>query len=353
MLTDIFAYRYLNQPIWSDFSETEQRMLIQAFLIVSEAFPYYTSEGKEIETYKSTWKLLHDLLARELGVNELSKRYYCYSQKNAYGQEVHYSGNLSWYDVCKNFVTSKPSSSIPIDRYIKERISLIELALRFKGDEVAKANSALNKEIQAAELQEKRLHNLGVVRNSVAVVKSNNVSINAQYEQLVSELNERFRRSKAPLTYHNGFIQLSSDSQIEDVIRKPFWDLIADLQWENIDIDMKEAIDRRDSNGKDAALFAAKALESAIKIVSDKKGWTTGSEKGASNYIDNLASKRNGNYLEVWEGELLKEYFKKVRNSLGHGPGSEPMPNLTLEQTDWAIETSMSWIRSIIRRHKN
>ncbi len=113
---------------------------------------------------------------------------------------------------------------------------------------------------------------------------------------------------------------------------------------------MKEALDRRDSNDKDPAIFAAKALESAVKIISDSKGWTRNTEKGAAQYIDNLVSKANGRYLDVWEGDILKDYFRKVRNPVGHGPGSEPMPELTLEQTDWAIENAMSWVRALVRR---
>ena len=140
------------------------------------------------------------------------------------------------------------------------------------------------------------------------------------------------------------------DEKIEQNIAKPFWDLVADPMWKNVDIDMKEALDRRDSNDKDPAIFAAKALESAIKIVSEKKGWTRGTETGASNYVDNLVSKANGGLLAVWESEMLKDYFRKVRNSLGHGPGSEPMPTLNLPQTDWAIETAMSWVRTLVRR---
>jgi len=57
----------------------------------------------------------------------------------------------------------------------------------------------------------------------------------------------------------------------------------------NVETDIKEAIDRRDTNGRDAPFYAMRALESALKIISDEKGWTTGREKGASNYIDNHA----------------------------------------------------------------
>lgn len=140
------------------------------------------------------------------------------------------------------------------------------------------------------------------------------------------------------------------DEVIERTIAKPFWVLVADPMWKNVDIDMKEALDRRDSNDKDPALFAAKALESAIKIVSDTKGWTRGTESGAASYVDNLVSRTNGHFLTTWEGEMLRDYFRKVRNTLGHGPGSEPMPALSNPQTDWAIETAMSWVRTLVRR---
>ena len=65
MLTDIFAYRYLDQPIWPQYTDLEQRLLNQAFGIVKDALPYYTSEGKENEKIRDMWKLLHDRLARE------------------------------------------------------------------------------------------------------------------------------------------------------------------------------------------------------------------------------------------------------------------------------------------------
>jgi len=116
--------------------------------------------------------------------------------------------------------------------------------------------------------------------SAVDGAKAWNQTQNSIFDSQVAELNERFRRARAPLSYHNGFIQVSMDEVIEQNIAKPFWDLVADPLWQNVDIDMKEALDRRDSNGKDPALFAAKALESTIKILSDNKGWSSGREKG-------------------------------------------------------------------------
>lgn len=351
MLTDIFAYRYLDRPIWSEYTELERRLLNQAFGIVKDALPYYNSGGKEIEANKIKWKTLHDRLARELGVSELSQRYYSYTQKNAIGQEYTVSGWFSWDHVCDQFVNATFTSQVDPDRFVKERVSFVELAMRLRGDEIAQANAQLPKALAEAAMRDAGpRHGFRIPGSAVAGVKALNATLNSTFENQVAEINERFRRAKAPLTYHNGFIQVALDGTIEQHIAKPFWNLVADPLWENVDIDMKEALDRRDSNDKDPAIFAAKALESAIKIVSDTKGWTRGTETGAAHYIDNLVSKTNGSYLDVWEGEMLKDYFRKVRNSVSHGPGSEPMPELTLSQTDWAIETAMSWVRTLVRR---
>lgn len=351
MLTDIFAYRYLDQPIWKSYTDIELRFLNQAFGIVKDAFPYYKEDGKEDEANKAKWKLLHDRLARELGVDELSTRYYSYTHKNALGHDYPVSGYFSWEHVCNQFVNPKYATQNDADRFIKERVSFIELALRLRGEEVAFSNANFPNALQQAKNLD------GTIRNSIRIpgraadgARARNATMNSIFQSQVAELNERFRRAKAPLTYHNGFIQFSMDQQIENQIAKPFWDLVADPLWTNVDIDMKEALDRRDSNDKDPAIFAAKALESAIKIVSDRKQWTRGTEAGAAGYVDNLMSKTNGNFLTPWEGDMLKDYFRKVRNPVGHGPGSDKMPELTLPQTDWAIELAMSWVRTLIRR---
>ena len=333
MLTDIFAYRYLKRPIWSNYTELERRLLNQAFGIIKDAIPYYDYEGKEIEIYKAKWKSLHDQLARELGVTHLSQRYYSYTLKNPLGQEYPVSGLYSWGQICGNFVKAEFDGRVDPDQFIKERISFVELGMRLLGDEIAEANAklpqVLAKSAQRDANRSARIHSAFELPGyAVDGVKAWNARLNEIFEGQVEELNERFRRAKAPLTYHNGFIQVATDETIEQVIAKPFWDLVADPLWKNVDIDMKEALDRRDSNDKDPAFFAAKALESAIKIVSDNKGWTRGTEKGAAQFIDNLVSKANGSYLDVWEGELLKNYFNKVRNPAGHGPGSNRCQNL-------------------------
>ncbi len=130
----------------------------------------------------------------------------------------------------------------------------------------------------------------------------------------------------------------------------PFWDLMKDPRWKNVDADMKEAIDRRDSAGRDAALYALKALERVVKIISSEKGWNRGAERGTANYIGNLVSSSNGRFIEVWEAETLRALFRDLRYPHGHGPVAQSQPSLTIEQQTWIIETSMSWIKSLVLR---
>ena len=111
-------------------------------------------------------------------------------------------------------------------------------------------------------------------------------------------------------------------------------------KFRNVDMDMKEAIHRRDTKSRDAVFYALKALESTIKIISDDKGWTRGTERGAANYVDNLVSSENGRFIDVWEADMLKKTFSELRNPYGHGPGSSPQPNLTEQQEQWVIEVN-------------
>jgi hypothetical protein len=140
--------------------------------------------------------------------------------------------------------------------------------------------------------------------------------------------------------------RLSVDKLSTTTIETPFWNLVASPKWKNVDTDMKEAFDRRDNGARDAAFYAVRAVESTIKIVSDDKGWTQGKERGAHNYIDNLSG---NSFLTQWEATALKHLFTSVRNPLGHGPGSAEMPALTAAQTDWAIDTSLGWIKRLVR----
>lgn len=170
-----------------------------------------------------------------------------------------------------------------------------------------------------------------------------------RFQEAVDELNQRLRSTGLPFAYHNGLLQLVDDPITTELIEKPFWDLVAEQRWTNVDTEMKEALDRRDAGKGDAGFYAGKALESVIKILSKQHGWTTGTERGAANFIDNLQRDR---FVEAWEADEMKHLFLKIRNPQGHGAGDEEPLVLKDYQATWAIETTMAWIKSLARRRR-
>jgi hypothetical protein len=346
MLTDIFARRYENVSIWTTFDEPSRRLITQGHQLLEQLFPYYVS-GKESEEGKRNWTNLHSLMARELGLRELSPLVWGYW--NPSKQWI--GGSNPIHKVCETWMLQQFDGSLSADRFIKERLSLVEIGFRIREKEVAHANAELPRKIaEAKELKSPQIRlqaSLRLPGSRVDSVKALNASMNAIWQAAVDELNARFRHAECGLHYHNGFIQMELDETLTQLAEAPFWKLVADPKWKNVDHDMKEAVDLRDTSGRDPAFYGAKALESAIKIISDEKQLSNGKERGAAAYIENL---KRGNLIEGWEAEALKAFFSKVRNPLGHGPGTGTMPSLNAQQTDWAIETCMIWAKSLIRR---
>lgn len=346
MLTDIFARRYENAPQWQAFDEPSRRLIVQTFQLLDQISPYYVG-GKENEQGKAFWTQLHALLARELGLNELSPIAWGY-----YTPQKHWSsGVYAMIKVCETWMFQPFDGSIPADRFIKERLSLVELGFRKRGEAVAEANAKLPENIERAQqfgsVLVRPRGGITLPGSLVDGVKAGNATMNATFQAAVDELNARFRQAGCNLHYHNGFIQVASDPMVAQEVETPFWQLVANPKWKNVDHDIKEAIDLRDTHGRDPAFYAARALESTIKIISDEKHLSTGKERGAHNYIDNLKS---GKLIEDWEADALKAFFTKVRNPLGHGPGAGEMPSLNDHQTNWAIENCMTWVKSLVRR---
>ena len=351
MLTDIFADRYSTVELWNSVGEPEQRLLVQAYRILSEQICHYYVDGNEDAHGKAFWTDIHNRLSMELGLKSLSPLAYAY-QSTFNGTPQTVTGTWPINKVCEDWMLKAIDNNdlnFSADRFIKERLSLVEIGFRKRDEEIATDNANLPAKIKAALIPVLGRSTLRIPGDPSSGIRALNAALNDQFRDAVNELNTRFRQAGCDLNYHNGFIQRAADELSRQQVEAPFWELVADLKWKNVDTDMKEALDLRDSSARDPAFYAVRALESTLKIVSDEKGWTSGKEKGAHNYIDNLASKRV-KFIDDWESEALKGLFTKVRNPLGHGPGKDSMPSLTLQQTDWAIETCMVWIKSIIRR---
>jgi AbiJ N-terminal domain 4 len=341
MLIDIFARRYEVSQLREALEEQDSRMLVQSFRILAEDLSPYYIDGKENPSSVSFWTTLETSLSRELGLKELSQHWASYTSN---GQLQTFKNTM--LAVCEKWLTQAHVGSP--DTHIKERLSLIELGFRAKETEIATMNGRDISDVEKLLASFPRT-GLRVPGNPEDGARARRAIRTEAFQTAVDELNTRFRQARYPLNYHNGFIQVITDDLIQIEVETPFWSLLATPQWKNVDIDMKEALDLRDSDGRDPAFYAARALESTIKIISDNKGWTHGKEKGAHNYIDNLGSKTNA-FIVHWESALIRDFFTHVRNPFGHGAGSSTMPSLTRPQTEWAIEFSMSWIKNLIRR---
>lgn len=310
MITDLFVTRYPNR-LWfgSEVPPKFQQLFTQSMQI------FFEDLGPALKLDQDFCNEAHEIMCRELGVYELN-------QEVKWSQKIgRYLGEA--YDLWRN-------SHGDADTFIRTRLSMIELLFRMVEERVRTQPPAVTSRWRRP--------------TSTPVTGQETV------RRAIEELNGRLRHSGVGLRYHSGMLHPEQDQLTEQAIITPCWEILKDPQWANADRELKEACDRAARGEADAAFHAGKALESVLKIISDMKGWTTGNERGAASFIDNLVSQRNGRFIDVWESELLKAYFMHVRNPHGHGAGSGAPPSHRPEQKTWAIENAMTWIKSLVSR---
>jgi hypothetical protein len=323
MITDVFIKRYRN-PLVGGAGQT-----VVGVLCTQAAHIIFDDLCRDLELDDAFFQSVNGRLSREIGVPALIG-----------------AGTI---ENCARFLCETfelwNDANVTLDAFFKIRLSFIELVFR-------------EAEHRAATVTSGPFTSLNLVRTAAhaAAFKTTRgqQAFNDGYvptvKRMVDELNIRLRDAGSGLHYHNGLIQAADDTMTQSQIADPFWNVVRDPKWASVDRDIKEAIDRRDTGGRDPAGYAIRALESTIKIISGQKGWTTGNEKGASNFIDHLQAKKNGNFIDGWEADLLRQMFREIRNPIVHGEGSEPPLQLNGHQTNWVIESCMAWIKSLVLR---
>ncbi|MFM0655306.1 AbiJ-NTD4 domain-containing protein [Paraburkholderia sediminicola] len=356
MLTDAFFRRYEDVTLWHTFDQRERRFLGQAAQLISDEVL-----ARDERNYKEAEKdpamrgieTAMSKLARELGVAYLVAPTFEHSWTVPNGNKFSRQVARRADNKSTIYLTEVFKENYSPDLFMKFRVSYIELAMQERASqlEARKSNVIANMRGAGSELAD--LYDALSGGDSWAAKQKADIQ---RCEKLfvgqVHELNERFRQAKIPLSFHNNLIQVSDDALLEKQLEAPFWSLVSDSKWAIVDQQMKESLDERDRGERNAVSNAFNALESAVKIISTDKGWTTGNERGAANFIDNLVKERDGvRFIEVWEKEVLVKLFSDVRNRFGHGPaGGQSLPMLLPQQTAWAIDTCMVWIKSLIRR---
>ncbi len=301
MIRDIFHKRYkeIYFPFYDNFMHETVPEDVVAFFKISAHIIFHDLIPlmyKSDEIFKKTF----NAFTRELGVTNIAE-------------------GRTYQDICINYLLTSynvwGADYNPSD-YIKKRISLIELIF-----------SSVEEELE---------------------IKSKQDSLNT-FNHCIEELNQRLREARLFFYYQNKSIDTYNDKLSQKNIYEPFWEILKNEKYQIIDSDIRKAFERFNSNQPDAAFYAMKALESCVKIISDELGLSTGNEKGATNYIDNLLSKKN-KIIDPWEAESLKLLFREIRNPLGHGSGNEKPIELKFYQMKCVIDISIVWIKSLIIR---
>ena len=150
MLTDIFADRYSTVLIWDAVGEPERRLLVQGHrILIEQICPYYV-DGNESARGKAFWIDIHNRLSMELGLKSLSPTAYSY-QTTSNGKPHTNTGLWTFNIVCENWMLKAFDDSVSADRFIKERLSLVEIGFRQRDGEIATANANLPAVIEAAQ----------------------------------------------------------------------------------------------------------------------------------------------------------------------------------------------------------
>ena len=207
MLTDIFFKRYSTPILYSgNVPPRCERFFAQAAHII------FSDLTEALELKDGFFLNINNLLSREVGVSSLIGT----------GRLKESFGFLTEpYDLWDDAHGSS-------DVFIKLRFSFIELVFR-RADEMAIA--VKNESPSLSWGRQSRTIGAQTDRDAWSVA----------LRGFTEELNTRLREAGLPLHYHNGFIQISEDDLSESEIREPFWDVVRDEKWVNVDRDIKEA----------------------------------------------------------------------------------------------------------------
>jgi hypothetical protein len=343
MITDIFLQRYEE----ANLENIPNAFFVQIYMLFNEHSEEINSfvdgymYSEYVNEYARIISISQSKLCTELGVRNLDKIEYK-EPNNHLPAEYRILKNYV-YDSAVNFL-----EKISLFEIISRDIEALLIAeIKYIENHIPLYKKESEKIKQLSEATNTFLYNKGE-ENLEKALRQLDIK-NAALHSIRTEINERLKRHKIPLTYHNGFFQYETDPFIEKTIRDPVWKLISNPKYKNVEEDLLEALDRFDTRKRDPALYAMKALESMIKIVCKEKGIEKEPKKNFAHYIGKLNSKENGKYLSNEEKEELLAMFKN-RHAYAHGPGDGEMPSLAIQQELRLINAAIVWIYSLSQR---
>ena len=126
-------------------------MLVQAYRILEEQICPYWTDGKETARGKAFGTDIHDRLSMELGLKSLSPKAYSY-QGTLAGKTHTYTGSWTINSVCETWMLKMFHKVDNADTFVKERLSLIELGFRKRGEEIATLNDEFPNSLRKRKL---------------------------------------------------------------------------------------------------------------------------------------------------------------------------------------------------------
>ena len=268
MLTDAFFRRYEDVQLFSSFGEPQRRFCGQmAQLLTDEVHKRNEKAFKERakDPAISGLTLAHDRIARELGVSALSPAHFEHSVGFGEYRRKEWSRYLI-ETLIRNYLNTAPTENTSVELYMKHRLSLVEQAFQIRAEQIAARRAGLIAMLnsQPVAITGEELFNNMSPHHVWASSRNVIIADQQAFMSQIDELNERLRQAKMPLTFHSNLIQVSDDALIEEELERPFWNIVVDPKWSNVDLQMKEALDYRDRGERNAVSSAMNALESAI-----------------------------------------------------------------------------------------
>jgi hypothetical protein len=92
--------------------------------------------------------------------------------------------------------------------------------------------------------------------------------IGPSMKRVADGISSLLEANSIPLVLRDGRFEPTDGPILSKTVHDPFWELLAGERWDNVRTDMRQALNLRDAGGPNPALYAARALESAVKIVS-------------------------------------------------------------------------------------
>lgn len=161
MITDIFARRYEAVPLRPQYMEADRRFMNQAVALVGNTLWAGYSAEKVLEATETGLKITHDALALELGRETLSEQWWFHSYTHN-GNTIRTPHKHTYAAMVKAFPIAIPEDLARGDAWVKDRLSLVELAYRYREGYVGFANSTLSDELIRADLSDKAVRSGGM-----------------------------------------------------------------------------------------------------------------------------------------------------------------------------------------------